>query len=208
MAAYLALVALQEKNRSGKDRSSTWRSTSRCSPFWGRRSSTTTNSASFKNATAAAFPSRHPANLPHQGRQMGVDLRQRPVTFERMCEALEVPELISDPRFLDNRLRIQNAVALDEALQARSSVSTATTSSPCSTSSKPPSRRATTSRRSSRTPISRRARTSSASTMTSSAPLFACRTWSAVSRGLPARSTPRSGARFKQSRDPRRAIGI
>ena len=39
-------------------------------------------------------------------------------TFERMCEALEVPELVNDPRFLDNRLRIQNAVALDDALQA------------------------------------------------------------------------------------------
>ena len=38
-------------------------------------------------------------------------------TFERMCEALKVPELISDPRFIDNRLRIQNAEALDEALQ-------------------------------------------------------------------------------------------
>jgi crotonobetainyl-CoA:carnitine CoA-transferase CaiB-like acyl-CoA transferase len=38
-------------------------------------------------------------------------------TFERMCEALKVPELIGDPRFLDNRLRIQNAEALDEALQ-------------------------------------------------------------------------------------------
>ncbi|MDG1887324.1 MAG: CoA transferase [Alphaproteobacteria bacterium] len=38
-------------------------------------------------------------------------------TFERMCEALKVPELISDPRFLDNRLRIQNAEALDDALQ-------------------------------------------------------------------------------------------
>jgi crotonobetainyl-CoA:carnitine CoA-transferase CaiB-like acyl-CoA transferase len=38
-------------------------------------------------------------------------------TFERMCVALEVPDLPSDPRFLDNRLRIQNAVALDGALQ-------------------------------------------------------------------------------------------
>ena len=38
-------------------------------------------------------------------------------TFERMCEALKVPELINDPRFLDNRLRIQSAEALDEALQ-------------------------------------------------------------------------------------------
>ena len=38
-------------------------------------------------------------------------------TFERMCEALNVPELVNDPRFLDNRLRIQNAEALDDALQ-------------------------------------------------------------------------------------------
>ena len=39
-------------------------------------------------------------------------------TFERMCEALGVPELVKDPRFLDNRCRIRNAGALDEALQA------------------------------------------------------------------------------------------
>ena len=39
-------------------------------------------------------------------------------TFERMCEALGVPELVEDPRFLDNRCRIRNAGALDEALQA------------------------------------------------------------------------------------------
>ena len=38
-------------------------------------------------------------------------------TFERMCEALNVAGLINDPRFLDNRLRIQNAEALDDALQ-------------------------------------------------------------------------------------------
>ena len=38
-------------------------------------------------------------------------------TFERMCEALNVPGLVNDPRFLDNRLRIQNAEALDDALQ-------------------------------------------------------------------------------------------
>ena len=38
-------------------------------------------------------------------------------TFERMCEALNVPELITDHRFLDNRLRIQNSEVLDDALQ-------------------------------------------------------------------------------------------
>ena len=38
-------------------------------------------------------------------------------TFERMCEALNVCHLITDKRFLDNRLRIKNAEVLDDALQ-------------------------------------------------------------------------------------------
>ena len=38
-------------------------------------------------------------------------------TFERMCEALDIKSLIFDNRFLDNRLRIKNAKALDDELQ-------------------------------------------------------------------------------------------
>lgn len=38
-------------------------------------------------------------------------------TFERMCEALEIKQLINDPRFLDNRLRIENSLELDRLLQ-------------------------------------------------------------------------------------------
>ena len=34
-----------------------------------------------------------------------------------MCEALNVKHLITDKRFLDNRLRIKNAEVLDEVLQ-------------------------------------------------------------------------------------------
>ena len=37
--------------------------------------------------------------------------------FERMCETLNVKHLITDKRFLDNRLRIKNAQVLDEVLQ-------------------------------------------------------------------------------------------
>jgi formyl-CoA transferase len=39
-------------------------------------------------------------------------------TFERMCDALEVPELRNDPRFTDNRLRMKNNPALDATLAA------------------------------------------------------------------------------------------
>ena len=38
-------------------------------------------------------------------------------TFERMCEALNISHLITDKRFLNNRLRIKNSEVLDEALQ-------------------------------------------------------------------------------------------
>ena len=37
--------------------------------------------------------------------------------FERICRALERPELIVDPRFSDNRIRMENAVELDAELQ-------------------------------------------------------------------------------------------
>ncbi|MBN9261050.1 MAG: CoA transferase [Hyphomicrobium sp.] len=38
-------------------------------------------------------------------------------TFERMCAALGVPEIPEDPRFKDNRLRIQNNKEMDPLLQ-------------------------------------------------------------------------------------------
>ena len=37
--------------------------------------------------------------------------------FERICLALEIPELALDSRFADNRARLANVDALDEALQ-------------------------------------------------------------------------------------------
>ena len=38
--------------------------------------------------------------------------------FERICRALERPELIADPRFRDNRTRMENAAELDAQLQS------------------------------------------------------------------------------------------
>lgn len=37
--------------------------------------------------------------------------------FQRLCAALGVPELASDPRFSDNRKRLENADAIEQALQ-------------------------------------------------------------------------------------------
>ena len=38
--------------------------------------------------------------------------------FERICAALDVPHLATDPRFCENRIRLENASALDVYLQA------------------------------------------------------------------------------------------
>lgn len=38
-------------------------------------------------------------------------------TFKRICTALGCPELLEDPRFADNRMRLKNVEALDAALQ-------------------------------------------------------------------------------------------
>jgi len=38
--------------------------------------------------------------------------------FERICHALERPDLIADPRFRDNRIRMENAAELDAELQS------------------------------------------------------------------------------------------
>lgn len=38
-------------------------------------------------------------------------------TFKRLCEALQVPELVNDPRFENNRARTENVEALDSALR-------------------------------------------------------------------------------------------
>jgi crotonobetainyl-CoA:carnitine CoA-transferase CaiB-like acyl-CoA transferase len=38
--------------------------------------------------------------------------------FERICLALDIPDLPRDPRFADNRARLTNVDALDAALQA------------------------------------------------------------------------------------------
>jgi crotonobetainyl-CoA:carnitine CoA-transferase CaiB-like acyl-CoA transferase len=37
--------------------------------------------------------------------------------FERICRALDRPELVTDPRFLDNRLRMKHVTELEEMLQ-------------------------------------------------------------------------------------------
>ena len=55
--------------------------------------------------------------LTRDGRWIGISASSQR-TFERLAEAMEMPELITDPRFIDNALRCQNDVALDTQIAA------------------------------------------------------------------------------------------
>jgi crotonobetainyl-CoA:carnitine CoA-transferase CaiB-like acyl-CoA transferase len=51
------------------------------------------------------------------GRWIGISASSQR-TFERLAQALGMPELITDPRFIDNASRCENDVALDEIIAA------------------------------------------------------------------------------------------
>ncbi|MCG8543423.1 MAG: CoA transferase [Alphaproteobacteria bacterium] len=119
MAAYLALVALQEKNRSGKGQVVDMAIYEPLFTLLGPQVVDYDQLGLIQERNGSRLPFTAPRNTYRTKDDKWVSISgSAQSTFERMCEALEVPELISDPRFLDNRLRIQNAVALDEALQA------------------------------------------------------------------------------------------
>ena len=118
MAAYLALVALQEKNRSGKGQVVDMAIYEPLFTLLGPQVVDYDQLGLIQERNGSRLPFTAPRNTYRTKDDKWVSISgSAQSTFERMCEALEVPELISDPRFLDNRLRIQNAVALDEALQ-------------------------------------------------------------------------------------------
>lgn len=119
MAAYLAMVALQEKNRSGKGQVVDMAIYEPLFTLLGPQVVDYDQLGLIQERNGSRLPFTAPRNTYHTKDDKWVSISgSAQSTFERMCEALEVPELITDPRFLDNRLRIQNTAALDAALQA------------------------------------------------------------------------------------------
>jgi crotonobetainyl-CoA:carnitine CoA-transferase CaiB-like acyl-CoA transferase len=55
--------------------------------------------------------------LTRDGRWIGISASSQR-TFERLAESMGMPELITDPRFVDNASRCENDVALDDILAA------------------------------------------------------------------------------------------
>jgi crotonobetainyl-CoA:carnitine CoA-transferase CaiB-like acyl-CoA transferase len=119
MGAFLAMVALQEKNRSGKGQIVEYAIYEPLLTLLGPQVVDYDQLGIVQERNGSRLPFTAPRNTYRTKDDKWVSISgSAQSTFERMCEALGVPELVKDPRFLDNRLRIQNSPALDDALQA------------------------------------------------------------------------------------------
>ena len=119
MGAFLAMVALQYKNQSGKGQVIDMAIYEPLFTLLGPQVVDFDQLGLVQERNGSRLPFTAPRNTYRTKDDKWVSISgSAQSTFERMCEALEVTELVSDPRFLDNRLRIRNAIALDEELQA------------------------------------------------------------------------------------------
>ena len=119
MGAFLAMVALQYKNRSSKGQVIDMAIYEPLFTLLGPQVVDFDQLGLVQERNGSRLPFTAPRNTYRTKDDKWVSISgSAQSTFERMCEALKVTELVRDPRFLDNRLRIHNAIALDEALQA------------------------------------------------------------------------------------------
>lgn len=119
MGAYLAMVALQEKNRSGKGQVVEYAIYEPLLTLLGPQVVDYDQLGIVQERNGSRLPFTAPRNTyeTKDGKWVSISGSAQS-TFERMCDALGIPDVPKDPRFLDNRLRIRNAPALDDALQA------------------------------------------------------------------------------------------
>lgn len=119
MGAFLALSALHERNRSGKGQVVEFGIYEPLFTLLGPQVVDYDQLGLVQERNGSRLPFTAPRNTyqAKDGKWVSISGSAQS-TFERMCRALGVPELIDDPRFLSNRERIQNAEALDDALQA------------------------------------------------------------------------------------------
>lgn len=119
MAAYLASVALHEKRRSGRGQVIDLALYETLLTLLGPQVVNYDQLGLVQERAASRLPFTAPRNIfrTRDGKYISVGGSAQSI-FERLCVALEVPQLAQDPRFADNRLRLKNVDALDEALQA------------------------------------------------------------------------------------------
>ena len=118
MAAYLASIALHEKRRSGKGQVIDLAIYETLLTLLGPQVVNYDQLGLVQQRSGSRLPFTAPRNTyqTRDGKWVSIGGSAQSI-FERICEALEVPEVVKDPRFKANRERIKNAAALDEVLQ-------------------------------------------------------------------------------------------
>ena len=118
MAAYLAMVALHEARRTGRGQIVDLALYETLFTLLGPQVVDYDQLGLVQHRSGSRLPFTAPRNTyrTKDGRWVSIAGSAQSI-FERICAALDVPELAQDPRFNENRLRLKNAVALDEALQ-------------------------------------------------------------------------------------------
>jgi crotonobetainyl-CoA:carnitine CoA-transferase CaiB-like acyl-CoA transferase len=118
MAAYLASVALHEKRRSGRGQVIDLALYETLLTLLGPQVVNYDQLGIIQERAGSRLPFTAPRNIyrTRDGKFISVGGSAQSI-FERLCTALEIPELPKDPRFAGNRDRLKNVDALDAALQ-------------------------------------------------------------------------------------------
>jgi crotonobetainyl-CoA:carnitine CoA-transferase CaiB-like acyl-CoA transferase len=118
MAAYLASVALHEKRRSGRGQVIDLALYETLLTLLGPQVVNYDQLGIIQERAGSRLPFTAPRNIyrTRDGKFISVGGSAQSI-FERLCTALEIPDLPRDPRFAGNRDRLKNVDALDEALQ-------------------------------------------------------------------------------------------
>jgi crotonobetainyl-CoA:carnitine CoA-transferase CaiB-like acyl-CoA transferase len=118
MAAFLALAALHEKRRSGRGQVVDLALYETLLTLLGPQIVNYDQLGIVQERAASRLPFTAPRNIyrTRDNKFISVGGSAQSI-FERLCVALEVPDLPKDPRFADNRARLTNVDALDEELQ-------------------------------------------------------------------------------------------
>lgn len=119
MGAYLASIALHEKRRSGRGQVIDLALYETLLTLLGPQVVNHDQLGLIQERAGSRLPFTAPRNIyrTRDGKFISVGGSAQSI-FERICTALEIPELPADPRFIDNRARLKNVDALDAALQA------------------------------------------------------------------------------------------
>lgn len=118
MAAFLASAALHEKRRSGKGQVVDLAIYETLFTLLGPQAIDYDQLGEVQQRAGSRLPFTAPRNTycSKDGKWVSI-AGSAQSTFERICQALEIPHVIKMAPFIDNRKRLENAKALDEVLQ-------------------------------------------------------------------------------------------